>query len=117
DWVPAHLAREEADLRLPTALGFAPDLTRRFNSVDALRLKTASTQILVQFTADEALALGPITARNATIGRLTSQTWSESRASAFAIGWLDADAVKVGTKIAVPSPSGQARAEILRPIF
>jgi glycine cleavage system aminomethyltransferase T len=117
DWIPAHLVRDAADLRVPAALGFVPDLARRFNGADALRLKTAPGQVMVQLTSDEPLISGPLMARNAVVGRITSQAWSDPRASAFAIGWLDADAAKPGTTLSAPGPSGQARAEILRPIF
>jgi glycine cleavage system aminomethyltransferase T len=117
DWQAAHLARDPADLRLPVDLGFAPDLMRRFNGVEALRAKPGARQVLVQFTADEPLMLGPLSMRSVAVGRLTSQTWSEARAAAFALGWLDADAVKVGTKLSAPGPTGPLRAEIVRQVF
>ncbi|MBP6012654.1 MAG: aminomethyltransferase family protein [Alphaproteobacteria bacterium] len=114
DWRPAQLAKDAADLRLPTDLGQFPDLTRRFNGADALRrITTQGRQVLVHFTADEPLSPGPLTARNTAIGRLTSCTWSESQASAFALGWLDADSVKPGTKLQAQG----GRAEILKTVF
>ncbi len=118
DWQPAHLARDPSVLRVPTDLGFTPDLTRRFNGAEALRrARPASRQILVQFSADEPLAPGPLSMRSATVGRLTSQAWSETRASANALGWLDIDAVKIGTKVSAPGLAGPVRAEIIRQVF
>lgn len=118
DWQPAHLVRERTQLCVPRDLGFAPDLTRRFNGADALRRATGQgAQVLVQFAADEPLATGPLIMRGIEVGRITSHAWSESRAAASAIGWLDADAVKVGTKLSVPAAKGVAQAEIVRPLF
>jgi len=118
DWQPAQLARQGDERRVPRDIGFTPDLTRRFNGVDALRLATGrSSQVLVQLTAEEPLASGPIAMRSVDVGRLTSPAWSESRAGATAIAWLDADAVKIGTKVSVPGPQGAVSAEIARQLF
>ena len=118
DWQPAHLVRDPADFRTPADLGFTPDLTRRFNGADTLRRGRAELrQVLVQFSADEPLAPGPLSMRSVIVGRLTSQAWSETRAVAHALGWLDIDAVKIGTKVSVPGPTGPVRAEIVRQVF
>lgn len=118
DWRPAQFARAHADLRLPAELGFTPDLNRRFNGAAALRLtKSHRGQVLAQFSSDEPLTPGPMTLRGAPAGILTSQSWSHTRACTFALGWLDPDAVKIGTKLSVPGPSGPLRAEIVREVF
>jgi glycine cleavage system aminomethyltransferase T len=109
--------RDAADLRVPADLGFAPELTRRFNGVEALRAHTAPRQLLVQFTADEPLTSGRLQMRSITVGRITSHAWSETAAAAFALGWLDADAVKVGTKLNTVGGTGSTRAEIVRAVF
>lgn len=117
DWQPAHLAVDATDMRTPVELGFALDPTRRFNGADALRRQRSKPQTLVQLTSDDALATGPITARNTTIGKVTSTTWSESRAGAIALAWLDADAAKPGAKLTVQAARGTASAEIARVVF
>ena len=118
DWHPAQFVRASTGHHIPADLGFAPDLTRRFNGAAALvRARTAPAQALVQFTSDDRLAPGPAMLRGVTVGRLTSQAWSESRAATLALGWLDTDAVKIGTKVTVSGPQGPVRAEIVRPLF
>lgn len=118
DWTPAQFVRAASDLRLPCDLGFAFDPTRRFNGATALRaVKAPRPQIIAQFAADELVAPGPVTLRGVLAGMLTSQAWSQSRACSFAIGWLDPDALKIGTKVSVPGPSGPVRAEIVRQVF
>jgi aminomethyltransferase len=118
DWTPAHLARTPGDLRVPADLGFAPDLSRHFNGASRLRtLKSPRPLVFAQFAGDEPLAPGPVTLRGVFAGHLTSQAWSYARASTVALGWLDIDALKIGTKISAPGPTGPVRAEILRSIF
>ena len=117
DWLPAQLARTARDLRWPADLGVAPDLSRRFNGADALKRQTAAQQVLVHFAADEPVGVGPITLRNAAAGQITSQCWSEARGTAFALGWLEADAVNPGSKVTTPAKSGTVQAEILRAVF
>jgi aminomethyltransferase len=115
DWMPAHLAREAGDMRVPADLGVAADVTRRFNGADALaRLKPNGGHVLAQFTADAPLATGAVMLRNAIAGRITSASWSESRGAAFALGWLDAEAVKPGSKV---SAAGGVQAEIVKAVF
>ena len=117
DWRPAHLARESDDLRVPSDLGHAPDLTRRFNGVDAIRRTPAQgRQVLAHISSPEPLTVGPLTARNTVVGRITSTAWSDAQATAFALAWLDADAVKLGTKLTSPGASAP-RAEILKSVF
>ncbi|NOT39786.1 MAG: hypothetical protein HOP13_04765, partial [Alphaproteobacteria bacterium] len=114
DWLPAQLARSSRDLRLPGDLGVAPDLTRRFNGASALAAHVQSVRpVLVHLSADEPLSVGPVAVRNTTVGTISSTCWSEARAAAFALAWLDADAVKPGSKVA----AGAVQAEILRAVF
>lgn len=118
DWYPAALARNGADLCKPSDLGAAPDLTRRFNGAEALgRHKPSNGKILVQLTCEAPVAPGPVTLRGAIVGRLTSQAWSETRACAFALAWLNGDAAKIGAKVDVPGAGGPVRAEVVRPAF
>jgi glycine cleavage system aminomethyltransferase T len=104
-------------MRTPSELGFIADPTRKYNGADAVRRPRAKPQVLVQLTAETELAPGPITARNTTVGKLTSTAWSESRAAAVALAWLDADAAKVGTKVTALTARGTATAEIARDVF
>ena len=60
---------------------------------------------------------GPIAVRNVTIGKLTSTVWSETRASAIALAWLDADAAQIGARLAAPGPHGPVTAEVTREAF
>ena len=113
DWHPAHLALDAADLRLPADLGFAPDLTRRFNGVDALRRAKAGREMLVQMIGDGRLAPGPVLLRNANVGRLTSCAWSHARAASVALGWIDAEAAQPGAVV----QAGGLPAEIARVVF
>ena len=114
DWMPAQLARNPRDMRLPYDLGVGPDLTRRFNGTGALAaLVQTPRPVLVHLSADEPLSPGPVTVRNATVGTITSTCWSEARGAAFALAWLDTDAVKPGSKLT----TGTAQAEILRAVF
>jgi aminomethyltransferase len=118
DWLPAHLALDPSDLRTPLDLGFALDPTRRFNGADALRRsRTTKPQVLAQLVSDDPLTPGPITMRNATVGRLTSAAWSESRAAAVALAWLEHDAARIGSTLAVQGLKGPATAEITREVF
>jgi glycine cleavage system aminomethyltransferase T len=118
DWTPAQFARADADLRTPADLGFAVDPARRFNGADNLRaMKGPRPQVFAQFSSDDALAPGPVMLRGVLAGRLTSHAWSHARAVTFALGWLDPDAVKVGTKVSVPGTAGPVRAEIVRQVF
>lgn len=114
DWQPAHLARSPRDMRLPHDLGVGPDLTRRFNGAGALAvLVLAPRPVLVHLSADEPLAPGAVTVRNATVGTITSACWSEARGAAFALAWLESEAVKPGSKVS----AGAVQAEILRAVF
>jgi len=118
DWLPAQLARSGRDLRLPGDLGVGPDLTRRFNGAGALAAHTlAGRPVLVHLSADEPLSTGPATVRNGTVGTITSTCWSEARGAAFALAWLETDAVKPGSKLTAPAKNGTAQAEILRAVF
>ena len=118
DWQPAALARTAADLCRPTDLGFAPDLTRRFNGVEALqRAKPSIGKVLVQLAGEQPMTAGPVAMRGVAIGRVASQTWSQTRACAFAIAWLNNDAAKIGTKVDAPGASSPIRAEVVRLAF
>ena len=112
DWWPAHLAREASDLRVPSDFGVATTFAHRFNGDEALRRRvTNGRQVLVQFAADERLQTGALTLRGT--GRITSCAWSETRSSAFALGWLDADAAKPGAKV---TATGGVPAEIVKAV-
>lgn len=117
DWQPVHLAIDAGDQRMPLELGFAPDPTRKYNGADAARRPRAKPQVLVQLAAETDLAAGTITVRNTTVGKLTSTAWSESRAVAVALAWLDADVAKLGTKVSAPTARGTTTAEITREVF
>lgn len=117
DWHPAHLAIDPADMRTPSELGFVPDPTRKYNGAESVRRPHAKPQVLVQLAAETELVTGPITSRNATVGKLTSTAWSESRAAAVALAWLDADAAKMGAKVTTPTARGTTPAEITREVF
>jgi glycine cleavage system aminomethyltransferase T len=115
DWLPAQLAASSADLRVPVELGVAVDFAHRFNGAAALqRRQAAGGRVLVQFTAETPLQPGSLMLRNATAGRITSCSWSQSRGAAFALGWLDAEAVKAGAKA---TAAGGVVVEILRAVF
>jgi aminomethyltransferase len=114
DWQPAQLARAPREMRLPYDLGVGPDLTRRFNGAGALAaLVQAPRPVLVHLSADEPLSPGAVTVRNATVGTITSAGWSEARGAAFALAWLEADAVKQGSRVS----AGAVQTEILRAVF
>jgi len=117
DWQPAHLAIDASDMRTPSELGFAPDPTRKYNGAEAARRSRAKPQVLIQLAAESELVTGPITARNAVAGKLTSTAWSESRAAAVALAWVDADVAKLGTKVAALTTRGTTTAEITREVF
>jgi glycine cleavage system aminomethyltransferase T len=117
DWQPAHLATDPTDMRAPSELGVIADPTRKYNGADAARRQRAKPQVLVQLTAETELSPGPITARNAPVGKLTSTAWSDSRAAAVALAWLDADTAKVGTKVTALTARGTTSAEIAREVF
>lgn len=118
DWLPAHLALDPSDLRTPSDLGFAVDPTRRFNGADTLRRARAlKPRVLVQLIGDDPLTPGPITVRNTTIGKLTSAVWSETRAAAIALAWLDPEAAHIGAHVSVPGLRGPAMAEVAREAF
>jgi glycine cleavage system aminomethyltransferase T len=118
DWLPAQLARASSDLRLPGDLGVGPDLTRRFNGATALTgQQQAGRPVLVHLSADEPIGVGAVTVRNAAVGTITSSCWSEGRGAAFALGWLEADAVKPGSKVTALAKSGTVQAEIVRAVF
>ena len=117
DWQPVHLAIDASDMRTPSELGFAADPTRKYNGADHGRRPRTKPQVLVQLTAETELVTGPITARNAVAGKLTSTAWSESRAAAVALAWVDADVAKLGTKVAALTTRGTTTAEITREVF
>jgi glycine cleavage system aminomethyltransferase T len=117
DWQPAHLAIDASDMRTPGELGFAPDPTRRYNGADAARRPRAKPQVLVQLTAETELVTGPVAVRNVVAGKLTSTAWSESRAAAVALAWLDADVAKMGAKVSAPTARGTTPAEVTREVF
>lgn len=117
DWLPAPLARTARDFRLPGDLGVAPDMTRRFNGASGLASQMqAGRPVLVHLSADEPFGVGAVTVRNAAVGTITSTCWSEARGAAFALGWLDADAVKPGSRVAAPGKGGTVQAEILKAV-
>lgn len=116
DWQPAHLAIDVSDACTPAELGFPNDPTRRFNGAQASRTQ-AKPRVLVQLTADEPLLAGVVTMRSSPVGKLTSAAWSESRAGAVALAWLDAEAAKPGAKVSAQGVRGPATAEISREAF
>lgn len=115
DWQPAHLALDANDARTPGELGFAHDPAPKFNGAKAR--PRAKPQVLVQLTGDEPLTSGPIAARNATVGKLTSAAWSESRAAAVALAWINTDAAELGAKVTAQGPRGAVTADISRFAF
>jgi aminomethyltransferase len=115
DWLPAQLAASDGDLRVPAELGIAADFARRFNGAAALQRRAAAGRhVLVQFQGEQPLAAGPVLVRNAVAGRITSTSWSPARSASFALGWLEAEAVKAGAKVGT---AGGVQAEILRAVF
>ena len=115
DWLPAHLAYDPSDLREPSELGFGVDPTRRFNGAEALRQQKArKRQVLVQLTSEDPLTPGPLTARNAMVGKLTSTIWSEARAGAVGLAWLDADVAQIGAQVLAQGPRGAVTVEVAR---
>lgn len=117
DWQPAHLAIDATDTRIPQELGFLPDPTRKYNGTDAARRSRPKQQVLVQLAAETELVAGAVSARNAVAGKLTSTAWSESRAAAVALAWLDVDVAKMGAKVTAPTARGTTTAEITREVF
>ncbi|MBL9096647.1 MAG: aminomethyltransferase family protein [Alphaproteobacteria bacterium] len=114
DWRPAQLARDASDLRVPADLGFALDLSRRFNGAEALRrLKAPRTRTLVQLTANTAMTPGPVMLRGTTVGAIMSTAWSDARAASVALAWADRDAARPGTKLT----AGTTNAEVTRDVF
>lgn len=115
DWLPAHLALDPSDLRDPPDLGFAVDATRRFNGAEALRQqRTRRRQVLAQLTSEDQLTPGPITARNITVGKVTSTLWSQARAGAVGLAWLDADVAQIGAQLLAQGPRGSVTVEVAR---
>lgn len=113
DWLPAQAVLSDDDLRLPMDFGVTPDLTRRFNGVDALRRVTSNgRRVPVQFVANDAVAVGAVTMKGGAVGRLTSCAWSEARNEAVAIGWLDTSSAKVGAVVTLSGPSGPLDARL-----
>jgi glycine cleavage system aminomethyltransferase T len=117
DWQPSHLAIDASDMRTPSELGFVADSTRKYNGGDAARRPRTKPQVLVQLAAETGLVTGPIAGRTGAIGKLTSAAWSESRAAAVALAWLDSDAARVGTKVTAPTAHATTTAEITREVF
>jgi aminomethyltransferase len=118
DWQPAHLIHHVSELRLPADLGFTPDLSRRFNGADALRrARPGRAPVLVQLASDEALAQGPLTAKGASVGQITSAAWSESRACGIALAWIEPDGATTGAKVTAVGLRGSVVAEVTRPVF
>jgi aminomethyltransferase len=115
DWLPAYLAHDLSDLREPSDLGFAVDAARKFNGAEALRQqKTRRRQVLVQLTGEDPLTPGPLTARNATVGKLTSTLWSQARAGAVGLAWLDIDIAQIGAQVLAQGPRGAVVVEVAR---
>ena len=113
DWLPAQAALGDDDLRLPMDFGVTPDLTRRFNGVDALRRTTGSgRQIPVQLVANDAVVAGSVTVKGSAVGRLTSRAWSEGRNEAVALAWLDPSLAAAGGTVTVSGPSGPVEARV-----
>jgi glycine cleavage system aminomethyltransferase T len=112
DWRPAQLAHDPAAVCIPADLGVATDPARRFNGGLALRRAKGRGQVLVQVTSDTRLPLGPIAPK--TSGMITSSAWSESRACAVALAWLDRDGARPGTPVQL---QGGLSAEVTREVF
>jgi glycine cleavage system aminomethyltransferase T len=67
--------------------------------------------------SDEALAKGPLTAKGASVGSITSAAWSESRAGGVALAWLEPEAAAMGAKVTAIGLHGSVVAEVTRPAF
>lgn len=112
DWQPAQLAHDPALMCIPSDLGVAIDPARRFNGALALRRAKGRGRVLVQLTSDQPLPLGPIAPKaSATI---TSSAWSETRACAVALAWLDRDGARPGTAVQLQGGLG---ADVTREVF
>ena len=113
DWLPAHAALTDDDLRVPQDFGINPDLTRRFNGVDALRrMAVGGRQIPIQIVANEALVMGSLTVKGAQIGRVTSAAWSEARDEAVALAWADPATAKPGAVLTAQGPGGPVEVRV-----
>jgi aminomethyltransferase len=113
DWLPAQAAMADEDLRVPMDFGVTPDLTRRFNGVDALRRSTSSgRQVPVQLVANAALVNGALSVKCAAVGRVTSVAWSEGRGEAVALAWADPSAANVGANVSALGPAGPVEARV-----
>lgn len=113
DWLPAQAAIADDDLRVPMDFGVAPDFSRRFNGVDALRRHSSSgRQIPVQLAASTVLVSGALSVKGAGVGRAASVAWSEGRDEALALAWLDPSVAKVGTSVTALGPAGPVEARV-----
>jgi glycine cleavage system aminomethyltransferase T len=107
DWLPAQVVPNDDELRVPMDFGVSPDMTRRFNGVDALRRATSSgRQMPVQLIANEGLVRGSLAAKGSVIGRVTSTAWSEARNEAVALAWVDPAVASAGAVLTAPGPAG-----------
>lgn len=113
DWLPAQAALSDEDLRIPLDFGVEPELTRCFNGVDALRRASANgRQVPIQLLASEAMVVGAITAKGATIGHVTSSAWSEPRNENVALAWVDPSVATIGGTLKVCGSSGPVEARV-----
>jgi len=113
DWLPVQAALADDDLRVPMDFGVTPDLTRRFNGVDALRRHSSSGRYApVQLVANAAVVKGALTAKGATIGRVTSVAWSEGREEAVAVAWADPSIAQAGASVTAAGPTGPVEARV-----
>ncbi len=107
DWLPAQTAVSDDQLRLPQDFGASPDLTRRFNGVDALRrAAVGAREVAIQLTATEALVPGTLSTKDSAVGRMTSVAWSQARDEAVAIAWVVPAVAKLGRQLIGSGPSG-----------
>jgi aminomethyltransferase len=113
DWLPVQAALNDEDLKLPMDFGVTPDLTRRFNGIDALRRHASDgRQIPVQLIANEAVVTGSLMVKDTSVGRVTSTAWSEARNEAVALAWADATVAKVGATLTAHGPGGPVEARV-----
>lgn len=113
DWFPVQAALADEDLRVPMDFGVAPDLTRRFNGVDALRRHMSNGRLVpIQIVANSALVAGALSIKGAAIGRVTSFGWAEAREEAVALAWADPTKATVGASVTAQGPAGPVEARV-----
>ena len=119
DWLPAQLALNDSDLRVPQDLGFSPNLSRRFNGSAALGRGAFSGRAFqfVQLTAPQQILKGPLNSKDTVVGAVTSQVWSSNRERSFAIAWLRSDLAKLGGQISGVGIGGQVNTDVARICF